>query len=50
MDKNDVNCTTWPAQFSDLNTIENSWDYLEMKLEKLPATTLSQLQDTLNEL
>ena len=42
----DVNFTTWPAQSPDLNPIENLWDYLERKLEKLPTTTLSQLWDT----
>ena len=50
MDKNNDNCTTWAAQSPDLNPIENIWDYLERKLEKLPTTTLSQLWDTLNDL
>ena len=49
MDENNVNCTTWPGQSSDLNPIENLWDYLERNLEKL-LTTLSQLWDTLNDL
>ena len=50
MNDNDVNCTTWPAKSPDLNPIENLWEYLERKLEKLPTTTLSQLWDTLNDL
>ena len=44
MDENDVDCTTSPVQSPDLNPIENLWDYLERKLEKL-LTNLFQLND-----
>ena len=50
MDKNYVNCTIWSAQSPGLNSIENVWDYLERKLEKLPTTTLTQLWNTSRDL
>ena len=37
----------WPPQSPDLNPIENLWDYVERKWEKVPSTTLKKLCRTI---
>ena len=46
MAENAVQCFMWPPQSPDLNPIENLWDYIERKLEKVLSTTLKGLSQT----
>ena len=49
MREENIQCEEWPPQSPDLNPIENIWDYMETKLEKMPSTTVSELWETLQE-
>ena len=46
MAENAVQCCMWLPQSPDLNPIENLWDYIESKLEKVPSTTSKHLSQT----
>ena len=50
MREENIQCEEWPPQSPDLNPIENIWDYMETKLEKMPSTTVSELWETLQEI
>ena len=45
-----IQCEEWPPQSPDLNPIENIWDYMETKLEKMPSTIVSELWEMLQEI
>ena len=50
MREENIQCEEWLPQSPDLNPIENIWDYMETKLEKMPSTTVSELWETLQEI
>ena len=47
MREENIQCEEWPPQSLDL---ENIWDNMETKLEKMPSTTVSELWKMLQEI